>query len=101
MISERLEKIVLAQSDDAYTFVVGTEDAFFTGSLPRSLDVLKAYVLGLIDSRTYLDSKITPEQIENGPSDGSQWFYIGEPIDRREFQELVKYVSPDPDRNGY
>ncbi|MBD3361703.1 hypothetical protein GF358_02845 [Candidatus Woesearchaeota archaeon] len=101
MAEKKLEKIVLAQGEDVYAFAVGTEDAFFEGSVPKNLDVLKAYILGLMNSRTYLDQKLTPEQIENGPADNSQWFYIGEPMEEKEFQEVVQYVTPDPDRNGY
>ena len=93
-----MEKIVLAGGDkeeDGYCVAVGLKADFYERGF-NSLDRLKGYILGLIDSGKYNPSQVKNMRI-NEPAD---YFYIGLPLKRKKFQEVKDYISSESDNDG-
>lgn len=101
MPKKSIDKIVLAKGytkEEGYGVVITRGENGFSELQIPNLDMLKAYVLGLIDSRKY-----KPNQIKNiKRNETADYFYTGRPLNKKEFQEVKNYISIDnQDRNDY
>jgi hypothetical protein len=98
MPKKEIEKIVLAGGDkkeDGYCVAIGLKTDFYQRGF-NSLDTLKGYLLGLIDSGKYVPSQVKNIRI-NEPAD---YFYIGLPLKRKEFQEVKDCISQESNHDG-
>jgi len=98
MSKKEIEKIVLAggnKEEEGYCVAIGLKTDFYERGF-NNLDRLKGYILCLIDSGKYTSSQVKNIRI-NEPAD---YFYIGLPLKRKEFQEVKDYISPESSHDG-
>ena len=104
MPKKEIEKIVLATGDkavDYYAVAITFDKGFSERYIGGSLDLLKTYLLGLIDSGKYTSDQVKNMRSFRKGEKQPDYFYIGLPLKRKEFQEVKDYITAQTKDNNH